>query len=222
MSDKKPSLFKFLWKNIPESSFPLLFLLLIGSSAGGWPGMIVATLTFIACASLIFGRKALFGLENFKLQTKEGKLILEADTKKGLLDKVGYHNPYKRVTVDKVLKDLSDENLGCEKDFEKLVRQEYVELRLKRSAKEFENKLDDLKQIPGANIKRATKLFNVETENAKIALEAVEKSKNDLKALISERTLAALKSNESLFPESDKSKMNASYINEAVKTKFAL
>lgn len=112
-------------------------------------------------------RKPIFGNENLKLlETEEGNLTLEVEHKKGLLDRVGYHNPYSRVSVDKVIKDvLSKETYGLE--------------------------------MPS------------------------EVTKN-MRTLISERTLKVLKANEKLFSESEKPKMNTTYINKEIETRLRI
>ena len=112
-------------------------------------------------------RKPIFGNENLKLlETEEGNLTLEVEHKKGLLDRVEYHNPYSRVSVDRVIKDvLSKETYGL--------------------------------QMPSEVTK-------------------------SMRTLISERTLKVLKANEKLFPESEKSKMNTTYINKEIETRLGI
>lgn len=129
----------------------------------------LAATAMISSFVLVFPgvKKSIFGQESLKpLKNKEGKITLIPQTKKGLLDMLGYHNPYSRVSVDKVIKDV----------------------------------------LPKDIISFAKLAINTRGE----------------RTLISERTLALLKDNKERFPESEKSKINASYVNKVIETKFAV
>jgi hypothetical protein len=177
---------------------------------------------FFSVASVALQSKSLFGVDTFKLETKEGKLILDVDNKKGLFDRVGYHNHYKRMSVDKVLKDLTVTILGLDEDFKKLDTEEDIEYRLQNSVLQQEFKIADLKLIVGSDIIQETQSLNKTKSDVEKAHAQIEGTKRRLENLISDRTLAALKSNEKLFSTDDQKKMNDAYIHEAVKKRFEL
>ena len=79
-----------------------------------------------------------------------------------------------------------------------------------------------MQQINGVDVKQETKILNKIDEDTAKAHAQVEMTKTKLEDLISDRTLAALKSNEKLFCADDQKKMTKDYIHKAIKTKFAL
>lgn len=164
----------------------------------------------------------IFGNNTFKLETKEGKLNLEVIHYKGLLDTVGYHNPYSRVSVDNVIDNLSDKILGLEEEFNKLEKLQTAEIHLKGECKQLQWKLYHLKQVKGSDCKQETQSLIKHEENVDKAHAQIEETKNKLEALISDRTLAALKSKEKMFTADEQQMINKEYIQQSVKKKFAL
>lgn len=193
-------------------------------------GIILSSLVIVGIAlNTKFIFQSFFGVDTFKLETQKGKLVVKGENQKGLLDKVGYHNPYQEVSVEKVLDNLSVTVLGIEKEFEQLTEQEKVEARLQPLffSHLLSQTIDSLKKVPGVNTKQGvTSLTKIKQDAEKAHSKAhaqVEKTKGKLLTLISDRTQAALKGHEKLFPEADKKKINDSaYITKEIKERFAL
>lgn len=169
-----------------------------------------------AISAACYWRKSLFGLDVIKLGTFNNKLILNLERNKGLLDSVGYHHHYSRVSVDKVLKDLSITNLGLREqidDFKKLLLSaEHLTV----SYESLRNENANNKSLNGVSKAELQRLYKEVTKTRN----QIQQSESKLINLISKRTLDALKANKQFFTIDDQQKINSTYIQNAVQRKI--
>lgn len=155
-------------------------------------------------AAMHITKKSLFGAEKIILSDRIGGIHLDVARKNGILQYLGYNDPYQKMSVDNALEQVRA--MPYIRKVDELARLENLVAKLEKEKTKARRGKATPKQIA-----------------YDAALASQEKCKAILLSQMTTRTQAALQQNSALFPQSEQDKItDTNYIKNKLKSQFRL